>query len=88
MRTRLSGVAKIFAHHPARRLRIVGHADPAGPAVYNLALSRRRAEAVADALVELGATRSQFDIESVGSTDPESRRSRAESRRVELDWIQ
>ncbi len=35
-----------------RRVRVIGHADPAGPAAYNLALSQRRAARVRDFLVQ------------------------------------
>lgn len=67
---------------------IAGHTDSTGPAEYNQELSQRRAEAVADRLIEL------YDIDSdrvtpvgYGESDPvatnETEEGRAQNRRVE-----
>lgn len=52
------------------RLRVVGYADSTGGAESNLQLSRKRAEAVAAALVERGVERSRLVIVSRGATGP------------------
>lgn len=54
---------------PARVV-IAGHSDRSGPAGYNLALSERRAEAVARALAELGVPGDAMALEAFGETRP------------------
>ena len=52
------------------RLEIVGHADRIGGEAYNLALSRRRAEAVRDYLAGKGVEAKRVRAEAVGETEP------------------
>ena len=47
---------------------IEGYADTSGPEAFNMQLSRRRAEAVADALVTLGVERRYLDITWYGES--------------------
>lgn len=54
---------------------LVGHADAQGDPDYNLALSRRRAEAVRDALIAHGVPASAITLEARG--DREARRAEA-----------
>jgi len=54
------------------RLEIVGHADRIGSDKYNLALSRRRAEAVRDYLAGKGVDATRVRAEAVGETQPVS----------------
>jgi type II secretory pathway predicted ATPase ExeA/outer membrane protein OmpA-like peptidoglycan-associated protein len=69
---------------------VVGYSDRYGSAAYNLDLSRRRANAVADYLVAHGAPRERLRIEGRGPRDPEimeksSRETaKSEGRMVEL----
>ncbi|WP_322085417.1 OmpA family protein [Burkholderia sp. BCC1999] len=69
------------------RFRIVGHTDASGNASANLALSRRRAQAVADYLVSsFGIDGTRLAVEGVGSArpkDPAHPRA-AVNRRVEV----
>ena len=51
-------------------IRLVGHADPIGSNAYNDALSKRRADAVAAALVSAGVDNSKMTVEHVGETMP------------------
>lgn len=51
-----------------RRIDLRGHTDTLGSPDYNLDLSRRRAEAVRDALVEAGVE-AEFNVEGAGETD-------------------
>lgn len=54
---------------PARVV-VAGHADRSGPAGYNLVLSQRRAEAVADALSALGMPGEAMTLEAFGENSP------------------
>lgn len=49
---------------------VVGHASKAGDEGYNIALSRRRAEAVRKMLVKDGLPPEAFEVTSHGSTNP------------------
>jgi hypothetical protein len=54
----------------AARFEVAGHADRSGPADYNLRLSQRRAEAVADELVRNGVARERISVSAYGETRP------------------
>jgi OOP family OmpA-OmpF porin len=72
------------------QMRIEGHTDSTGPAEYNLQLSERRAQAVADYILGQAYRLSAADIQVVGlgETQPvasnATREGRAENRRVVL----
>jgi len=51
------------------RIAIVGHTDTSGSAAYNQKLSVKRANVVAEALVDMGARREAIQISGVGKTD-------------------
>ncbi|SFR82854.1 OmpA family protein [Sphingomonas jatrophae] len=53
-----------------RRVRITGHTDAVGDPAANLALSRRRADAVAALVAAEGIMRSRLDVVGVGDTQP------------------
>jgi len=57
---------------PDAKLRVAGFADPRGAAGYNEALSQRRAEAVAAALICGGVTRERLIIEAHGASESAS----------------
>jgi outer membrane protein OmpA-like peptidoglycan-associated protein len=57
---------------PDAKLRVAGFADPRGDAAYNDALSQRRAEAVAAALVCGGMARERLIIEAHGASESTS----------------
>jgi OOP family OmpA-OmpF porin len=63
-------------------LQIVGRADPTGSERDNLALSRRRADAVRDRLIALGITGTQIVVDASGSNDPLPADSPAEHARL------
>lgn len=69
-------------------VRIVGHADPRHTDEYNLELSERRAQAVADALAAGGASRSRISVVAAGRTkataEGASRQALQRSRRVDI----
>ncbi len=78
----------------AERLRdrgfvVGGHTDDTGPAAFNLELSRRRAEAARDYLIERGVAESRLRVQGYGETRPlqadASAQARALNRRVEFE---
>ena len=74
-RAALDLVVRYVAAVPASRLVLtVGHADKVGAAGHNLALSKRRAEAVSAYLLAAGVPPGLMRIEYRGDTDPVSRR--------------
>jgi len=74
--------------NPRRLVRIEGYTDSTGTAEDNLALSRDRAQAVADMLVDLGVDEKRIQVEGYGDQYPieanASERGRAQNRRVEI----
>ena len=69
-----------------KMVRIEGHADASGVASANLALSQRRAEAVKDYLVQLGADAAMLEPVGLGTTAPKNSKDpmAPENRRVEI----
>ena len=72
---------------------IKGYTDTSGPEDYNMKLSQRRADAVADYLANsLGADRSRMQVTGMGEADPvadnSTREGRILNRRVEVNVIQ
>lgn len=63
---RFARVAK--SYYPTATITIEGFADPAGSQSYNLALSRRRAENVRDALASLGLQESPLRVVGYGES--------------------
>lgn len=74
--------------NPRRIVRIEGYTDSTGTAQDNLKLSRDRAQAVADMLVDLGVDEKRIQVEGYGDQYPieanASERGRAQNRRVEI----
>jgi peptidoglycan-associated lipoprotein len=74
--------------NPDAQIQLEGHCDERGTNEYNLALGERRAKAVFDYLVSLGASPSQFTIVSFGEERPvaygSSEASWRQNRRVEF----
>lgn len=67
----LAALAAYLAQSPTRRVALVGHTDAQGPLEANIALSKRRAQAVADRLVTRhGVARSQLRAEGMGWLAP------------------
>jgi OmpA-OmpF porin, OOP family len=67
-------------------VRVEGHADASGVAAANLTLSQRRADAVRDFLVELGADATMIAPVGVGANAPKNTKDpfAPENRRVEI----
>lgn len=67
---------------------IIGHTDDVGKETYNIDLSRRRAQAVADYLVSTGVDAAKLRVVGRGENDPiasnDTEEGRAENRRVDI----
>ena len=84
----LDRLADALAARPELAFLVVGHSDNQGGLEENIALSRRRAEAVRAALVERGIAAERLEARGVGFLAPlapnDSEEGRAINRRVEL----
>lgn len=85
----LEEIARLLKSQPSMRLHIVGHTDSVGGLDANLALSKRRSEAVLDALrANHGIAAQRLTANGVASLAPvatnEREEGRAKNRRVEL----
>ncbi len=74
--------------NPRRVVRIEGYSDSRGDKQKNLELSRARAQAVADALIDLGIDPKRIEVQGYGESYPlaenASAKGRAQNRRVEI----
>lgn len=85
-------IVKFLERYPMYKLSVEGHTDSDGPAEYNLSLSERRAEKIADYIIVKGG----FDVDRVtakgyGETRPlvpnDSDENKHKNRRVEFKLI-
>lgn len=88
MRAVLDNVAQSMITYPNSLIDVMGHTDSTGSEQYNLDLSRRRAEAVANYLVSRGVSRARIETIGYGEQYPVADNStpegRAQNRRVEI----
>lgn len=84
----LDDVIDLLESEPDKDIRIEGHTDSTGPSELNLRLSRERAEAVRDALVERGIDPNRLNAVGMGEDFPiatnETAEGRASNRRVDV----
>lgn len=84
----LVNIKGFLSQHPDVSVYLVGHTDYMGGYGYNLDLSKRRADAVVDALVKKGVSAGRLQSEGVGPLAPvatnENDKGRKKNRRVEL----
>lgn len=85
----LAAVADWLKANPDGTIALVGHTDASGSLAANIALSERRAEAVAEVLIDaLGADRARIAAEGVGFLSPratnQTDEGRQKNRRVEV----
>ncbi|HUF86280.1 MAG TPA: OmpA family protein [Thermohalobaculum sp.] len=84
----LDRAAQALAARPELGLLVVGHSDNRGPLADNVTLSRRRAEAVREALIARGIDAARLEAHGVGFLSPVASNAtaagRALNRRVEL----
>jgi outer membrane protein OmpA-like peptidoglycan-associated protein len=85
----LDEIAKLLKKEPELKLHVVGHTDNEGGLAFNMNLSKRRAEAVVNALVKnYGITAKRLTANGVAYLAPvavnTTEEGRARNRRVEL----
>ena len=88
MRSVLDGVAQSMNNYPNSLIDVMGHTDSTGSDQYNLDLSRRRAESVANYLTSRGVSRARIETIGYGEqypvADNTTESGRAQNRRVEI----
>jgi outer membrane protein OmpA-like peptidoglycan-associated protein len=81
-------VVKEMKENPQLRAHLIGHADSTGTDAYNMGLSRRRAEATRNAMVQQGIPAANITLEARGESQPiasnATAEGRAQNRRVEI----
>lgn len=84
----LNATAAVLKKYPNNKIIVKGYTDSLGDPNYNLDLSQRRAQAVADALVARGVPAANISAIGYGSQKPvatnKTAAGRAQNRRVEL----
>ena len=84
----LGEVTSVLKAHPQARVVIVGHTDSIGTETYNQALSERRAQTVANQLIDLGINPERIESRGKGKSAPIADNAttdgRAKNRRVEI----
>ena len=87
-RTELTKLATILNKYDDTKILLAGHTDSTGSYEYNLQLSRRRAQSVADYLVIQNVNSERFTAYGYGESDPivtnDTDSGRAQNRRVEV----
>lgn len=86
-KSEINQVADFMNKYLVYKVALEGYTDSVGPEAYNLKLSDRRSNAVADELVKLGVDRNRISTAGYGETNPvatnKTREGRAENRRVD-----
>ena len=81
-------LAQALKDNPNTRVLIEGHTDSVGGEDYNMALSEKRAQAVADALEMRGVPADRYQVKGLGKAFPvasnETQAGRQQNRRVEI----
>lgn len=84
----LDRIASVLVQYPQTVIRVEGHTDSVGSEAYNMDLSRRRAEAVRNLLVQRGVAGSRLEVVAFGESLPvatnDTEAGRQKNRRVEL----
>ncbi|MDC8760056.1 OmpA family protein [Janthinobacterium fluminis] len=75
-------LADVLAKHPQRTVLIEGFTDSIGGAAHNLALSQRRAEAVRNALLDMGISGDRIATRGYGEAYPVAGNDRAGDRKL------
>ncbi|XEV12212.1 OmpA family protein (plasmid) [Vibrio alginolyticus] len=86
--TSLDLLAQQLRDYPDDTIRIIGYTDSSGAETYNMKLSERRAQSVADYLVQQGIDASRLTVIGMGENGPiasnDTAEGRAQNRRVEV----
>ncbi|MBK9035153.1 MAG: OmpA family protein [Myxococcales bacterium] len=84
-RDRLDANSACMNKSAARAVYVMGHTDGSGTDEYNIALSERRAQTVADYLARLGVDPAKMQVVPKGETEPTGQ-GEDKDRRVEFQW--
>lgn len=84
-RDRLDANHKCLAANKGKSIFLIGHTDSSGTEEYNIALSERRAQAVADYVARLGTDPARLQVVPKGETEPTGQGD-DKDRRVEFQW--
>lgn len=84
-RDRLDANSRCITSAKAKNVFLIGHTDSSGTEEYNIALSERRAQAVADYIARLGTDPARLQVVPKGETEP-SGLGDDKDRRVEFQW--
>lgn len=79
----LDRISRVLRDYPQTRIRVEGHTDSKGSAEYNQQLSERRAQSVANALIQRGVDPMRMETIGFGESQPISS-SDADNRRVNI----
>src|SRR5512143_199028 len=84
----LGKVANVLQQYPDTTIKVVGHTDSIGSDQYNLGLSQRRAQSVANYLASQGVASQRLTTEGMGKQNPRASNAteagRQQNRRVEM----
>ncbi|NKB67282.1 MAG: OmpA family protein [Candidatus Latescibacteria bacterium] len=87
-KTALGGLVKVLQEWPEQKLVLTGHTDNTGTTSFNSKLSRNRAQAVKNYLVQQGVEASRLSISAKGASDPadsnDTKAGRQQNRRVDI----
>jgi outer membrane protein OmpA-like peptidoglycan-associated protein len=87
-RTNLDKLSGVMKEYPDTNIIVVGHTDSTGPREFNMTLSKNRAQAVTNYLVQKGISSGRFTTEWFGPDQPTHDNSttegRAKNRRVNV----
>ncbi|HUJ60310.1 MAG TPA: OmpA family protein [Kofleriaceae bacterium] len=84
-RDRLDQNQQCIAKNKSKNVFLIGHTDTSGTEEYNIALSERRAQSVADYLSRLGTDPARMQVVPKGETEPTGLGD-DKDRRVEFQW--
>ncbi len=84
-RDRLDDNAACIEKTPGKQVALIGHTDASGTDEYNIALSERRGQTVADYLARLGTDPARMQVVPKGESEPTGRGD-DKDRRVEFQW--
>jgi peptidoglycan-associated lipoprotein len=84
-RDRLDGNAQCIDKAKGKSVYLIGHTDTSGTEEYNIALSERRAQSVADYMSRLGTDPAKMQVVPKGETEPTGLGD-DKDRRVEFQW--
>ncbi len=76
----LNNVVSALNQNPEIKIKIIGHTDDIGTEQYNLELSKKRAEAVKDMLINMGIDKIRIQTSGFGETKPLVSNSNEENR--------